>query len=104
MAIFSTLSAISGASIILKLFAEWKYDEDNCWNECVCGDKTNVTKHADENNDGKCDACAYPVSKPSDSPQTSDNSNMVLWFSLLMLSALGVIATIIIGKKRYSVK
>ena len=83
---------------------EWKYDEDSCWNECVCGDKANVTKHADENNDGKCDTCAYPVSKPSDSPQTGDNSNMVLWFSLLMLSALGVVATIIIGKKRYSVK
>ena len=83
---------------------EWKYDEDSCWNECVCGDKANVTKHADANNDGKCDACAYPVSKPSDSPQTGDSSNMVLWFSLLMLSALGVVATIIIGKKRYSVK
>ena len=83
---------------------EWKSDKDSCWNECVCGDKANITTHADENKDGKCDVCAYAVDKPSDSPQTGDNSNMVLWISLLMLSALGVVATTIIGKKRYPVK
>ena len=37
-------------------------------------------------------------------PQTGDNSHMVLWLSLLMLSTLGVAATIITGKKKYSVK
>ena len=37
-------------------------------------------------------------------PQTGDNSHMVLWLSLLMLSTLGVAATIITGKKEYSAK
>lgn len=83
---------------------EWKYDKDSCWKECVCGDKADIATHADEDKDGKCDVCAYAVGKPSDIPQTGDNSNMVLWISLLMLSALGVVATIIIGKKRSSVK
>ena len=86
---------------------EWKSDKDNHWNECTCGDKANTAAHKDENSDGKCDVCEYNVgvpSQPGDNPQTGDNSNMILWISLLMLSALGVVATTIIGKKRYSVK
>ncbi len=86
---------------------EWKSDKDNHWNECACGDKANSAAHKDENSDGKCDVCEYNVgvpSQPGDNPQTGDNSNMILWISLLMISALGVVATTIIGKKRYSVK
>ena len=92
---------------------EWKSDKDNHWNECACGDKANSAAHKDENSDGKCDVCQYNVGtpggstgddKPSDNPQTGDNSNMVLWISLLMISALGVVATTILGKKKYSVK
>ena len=92
---------------------EWKSDKDNHWNECACGDKANSAAHKDENKDGKCDVCQYNVGtpggstgddKPSDNPQTGDNSNMILWISLLMISALGVVATTILGKKKYSVK
>ena len=92
---------------------EWKSDKDNHWNECACGDKANSAAHKDENSDGKCDVCEYNVGtpggstgddKPSDNPQTGDNSNMILWISLLMLSALGIVATTVIGKKKYSVK
>ena len=92
---------------------EWKSDKDNHWNECACGDKANSAAHKDENKDGKCDVCQYNVGtpggstdddKPSDNPQTGDNSNMILWISLLMISALGVVATTIIGKRKYSVK
>ena len=92
---------------------DWKSDKDNHWNECACGDKANSAAHKDENKDGKCDVCQYNVGtpggstgddKPSDNPQTGDNSNMILWISLLMISALGVVATTILGKKKYSVK
>ena len=88
---------------------EWKSDKDNHWNECACGDKANSAAHKDENSDGKCDVCEYNVGtpggdKPNDNPQTGDNSNMILWISLLMLSALGIVATTVIGKKKYSVK
>ncbi len=87
---------------------EWKSDKDNHWNECACGDKANSAAHKDENSDGKCDVCQYNVGTPGgstgDNPQTGDNSNMILWISLLMISALGVVATTILGKKKYSVK
>ena len=76
---------------------EWKSDKDNHWNECTCGDKANTAAHKDANADGKCDVCEYNVGVPS---QPGDNSNMILWISLLMLSTLGVVATTIIGKKR----
>ena len=41
--------------------------------------------------------------KPSDpdSPQTGDNSMMHLWIILLCVSGLGVIATTVLGKKRF---
>ena len=88
--------------------ATWESDKDNHWNKCACGDEANTAAHKDANNDGKCDVCEYNVGAPkfstSDNPQTGDNSNIILWISLLMLSALGVVATTILGKKKYSVK
>lgn len=39
--------------------------------------------------------------KPSDSPQTGDNSMMYLWIILLCVSGLGVVATTVLGKKRF---
>ncbi len=104
---------------------DWKSDKDNHWNECACGDKANTAAHTDANSDGKCDTCEYNVgtttinpdnkpsndttkpedtNKPSDdvqSPQTGDNSMMYLWIILLCVSGLGVIATTVLGKKRF---
>ena len=83
--------------------ADWKSDKDNHWNECACGDKANTAAHADANSDGKCDVCEYNVGLPTnpDSPQTGDNSMMHLWIILLCVSGLGVIATTVLGKKRF---
>lgn len=40
--------------------SEWKYDEETHWNECECGEKTNVIKHVFDNNcDTKCNVCEY---------------------------------------------
>ena len=82
---------------------DWKSDKDNHWNECACGDKANTAAHKDENTDGKCDVCEYNVGLPTnpDSPQTGDNSMMYLWIILLCVSGLGVIATTVLGKKRF---
>lgn len=88
---------------------DWKSDANNHWNECACGDKANIAAHKDENTDSKCDVCAYNVgvpttptepSKPSDNPQTGDNSMMWLWIALLFVSGFGVVATTVLGKKR----
>ena len=82
---------------------DWKSDKDNHWNECACGDKANTAAHADANSDGKCDVCEYNVGLPTnpDSPQTGDNSMIYLWIILLCVSGLGVIATTVLGKKRF---
>ena len=34
------------------------------------------------------------------SPQTGDNSNMILWISLLIVSAFGLAGTSVLGKKK----
>ena len=34
------------------------------------------------------------------SPETGDNSNIVLWFTLLLLSSIGILVAIIFGKKK----
>ena len=82
---------------------DWKSDKDNHWNECACGDKANTAAHTDANSDGKCDVCEYNVGLPTDpdNPQTGDNSMMYLWIILLCISGLGVIATTVLGKKRF---
>ena len=92
---------------------EWKSDEDNHWNECACGDKANTAAHKDENADGKCDVCAYNVglpttpndgNKPSDNPQTGDNTQLGLWIALLIVSSFGIVAITLFGKKKYSAR
>ena len=82
---------------------DWKSDKDNHWNECSCGDKANTAAHTDANSDGKCDVCEYNVGLPTDpdNPQTGNNSMMHLWIILLCVSGLGVIATTVLGKKRF---
>ena len=39
----------------------WVTDANEHWNKCECGDVANKAAHADENNDGKCDVCAYQM-------------------------------------------
>ena len=54
--------------------SEWKTDANEHWNECACGDKTNVGTHADSNNDGKCDTCEYQMSTTPDNPDNPNNT------------------------------
>ena len=84
-------------------------DKNGHWNECACGDKANVASHTDADTDGKCDVCQYNVGtpggstggdEPTNTPQTGDNSMIYLWVILLCVSALGIVATITISKKK----
>ena len=81
---------------------EWKSDKDNHWTECACGDKANTAAHSDTNKDGKCDTCGYNVGLSADpsTPQTGDNSMIALWIILLCVSALGIVATTVLNKKK----
>ena len=114
--------------------SDWKNDATNHWHECSCGDKADkaahdfkwvVDKEATATQKGskheECRVCGYKKAaveipatgtptepgKPtdSDSPQTGDNSNMILWIALLFISG-GVLTgvTVFDKRKRHSAK
>ena len=109
--------------------SEWKYNADNHWHECSCGDKADkaahdfkwvVDKEATATKKGskheECKVCGYKKAaveipatgtptepgKPTgpDSPQTGDNSNMILWIALLFISGGAVIGITAYSKKK----
>ena len=108
--------------------SDWKNDATNHWHECSCGDKADkaahdfkwvVDKEATATQKGskheECRVCGYKKAaveipatgtptepgKPtdSDSPQTGDNSNMILWIALLFISGGAVIGITAYSKK-----
>jgi hypothetical protein len=56
--------------------SDWKFDADNHWNECECGDKANVAPHADTNNDEKCDVCSYAIPKAEENDPSAPTPNL----------------------------
>ncbi len=109
--------------------SDWKNDATNHWHECSCGDKADkaahdfkwvVDKEATATQKGskheECRGCGYKKAaveipatgtptepgKPtdSDSLQTGDNSNMILWIALLFVSGGVVIGIIVYSKKK----
>ena len=109
--------------------SDWKNDATNHWHECSCGDKADkaahdfkwvVDKEATATQKGskheECRVCGYKKAaveipatgtptepgKPtdSDSPQTGDNSNMILWIALLFVSGGIVIGITVYSKKK----
>ena len=124
-----TISATGGGEHTHSYGSEWKNDADNHWHECSCGDKADkaahdfkwvVDKEATATQKGskheECRVCGYKKAaveipatgtptepgKPtdSDSPQTGDNSNMILWIALLFVSGGVVIGIIVYSKKK----
>lgn len=95
-------------------------DDDDCTTavKCtVCGKETVAAKEAHtytDNKDTTCDneGCKHTRkvedagSKPgtNGSPQTGDNSNITLWIALLVVSAIGMAAVVVFGKKRFATK
>lgn len=129
-----TIPATGGGEHTHSYGSEWKNDADNHWHECSCGDKADkaahdfkwvVDKEATATQKGskheECRVCGYKKAaveipatgtptepgKPTgpDSPQTGDNSNMILWIALLFISG-GVLTgvTVFDKRKRHSVK
>ena len=108
-------------------YGEWvNTDAENHWKECACGNKIEtaahtygdwtVTKESTTTEKGSkeknCPICGHKVTEElplaestntntdTNSPQTGDNSNLALWFVLLMISALGLVSTVVFKKKR----
>ena len=129
-----TIPATGGGEHTHSYGSDWKNDADNHWHECSCGDKADkaahdfkwvVDKEATATQKGskheECKVCGYKKAaveipatgtptepgKPTgpDSPQTGDNSNMILWIALLFISG-GVLTgvTVFDKRKRHSVK
>ena len=124
-----TIPATGGGEHTHSYGSDWKYDADNHWHECSCGDKADkaahdfkwvVDKEATATQKGskheECKVCGYKKAaveipatgtptepgKPtdSDSPQTGDNSNMILWIALLFVSGGVVIGITVYSKKK----
>ena len=124
-----TIPATGGGEHTHSYGSEWKYNADNHWHECSCGDKADkaahdfkwvVDKEATATQKGskheECRVCGYKKAaveipatgtptepgKPtdSDSPQTGDNSNMILWIALLFVSGGVVIGITVYSKKK----
>ena len=124
-----TIPATGGGEHTHSYGSEWKYDADNHWHECSCGDKADkaahdfkwvVDKEATATQKGskheECKVCGYKKAaveipatgtptepgKPTgpDSPQTGDNSNMILWIALLFISGGAVIGITVYSKKK----
>ena len=124
-----TIPATGGGEHTHSYGSEWKNDATNHWHECSCGDKADkaahdfkwvVDKEATATQKGskheECKVCGYKKAaveipatgtptepgKPtdSDSPQTGDNSNMILWIALLFVSGGAVIGITVYSKKK----
>ena len=124
-----TIPATGGGEHTHSYGSEWKYDADNHWHECSCGDKADkaahdfkwiVDKEATATQNGskheECKVCGYKKAaveipatgtptepgKPTDpdSSQTGDNSNMLLWIALLFISGGAVIGITVYSKKK----
>ena len=124
-----TIPATGGGEHTHSYGSEWKYDADNHWHECSCGDKADkaahdfkwiVDKEATATQNGskheECKICGckkaaveIPATgtptdsgKPTDpdSSQTGDNSNMLLWIALLFISGGAVIGITVYSKKK----
>lgn len=106
-------------------YGEWvNTDTENHWKECACGNKIEtaahtygdwtVTKESTTTEKGSkektCSVCGHKVTeelplaeatdKEPSSPQTGDNSNLLLWFVLLAISACGIVVLPLVNKKR----
>ncbi len=108
---------------------DWKSDADNHWHECSCGIIADKAAHDMETKNAKdatatekgytgdkvCKVCGYTVkgeaipavgttkpdgNKDVTSPQTGDNSNMVIWLAVLFVSFGGVVGCTVYGRRR----
>ena len=58
------------------------------------------SKNSDSKNSDSAGTGTNGTAKPTDIPKTGDNSNLTLWFALLIVSGGAVIATAVISSKK----
>ena len=98
---------------------DWQHDETGHWNTCECGEKLNETAHTFEwvtdkeataaeagSKHEECTVCGYAkaaVEIPATgdkSPQTGDNSNMMLWIAVMLAAGTALTGTVLYSRKR----
>lgn len=100
--------------------ASWEKDATGHWHKCNtagCTEKNAFAVHtpdraaATETDPVKCSVCAYNVglpttpddgNKPSDNPQTGDNTQLGLWFALMLISVCGLVVVPFLGTQKKS--
>ena len=102
---------------------DWKYDANEHWKICACGEKLNEAAHIFEwvtdkkatateagSKHEECTACGYakaaveiPATGNSTSPETGDNSNIVLWIAFMLAAGITLTGAVLYSrKKKYS--
>ena len=78
---------------------DWKYDEDQHWHECDCGEKEDLADHIFNN--GKCIVCqkADP-NYDSTSPGTGDEAALLPYALIALMSLFGIAWITISAKKK----
>lgn len=99
---------------------DWQHDENNHWKLCVCGEKLDDAAHTFEwvtdkeatateagSKHEECTVCGYakaaveiPATGDTDSPETGDNRNILLWAALLFVSGAGLFGATAYNRKR----
>ena len=98
--------------------ASWEKDATGHWHKCNtagCTEKNAFAVHAPDRAEAtetdpvKCSVCAYHVglpttpddgNKPSDNPQTGDNTQLGLWFALMLISVCGLVVVPFLGTQK----
>ena len=103
-------TAVSGSTVItlkadyLKTLSVGTHKLTVVYTDGECSANFEVKKAASEqakpSEGDKSDTTTPPGGKDTTSPQTGDNSNLALWFALMLASILGVGATLLYGRKR----
>lgn len=99
---------------------DWKYDANEHWKICACGEKLNEAAHIFEwvtdkkatateagSKHEECTVCGYakaaveiPATGNSTSPETGDNSNMMLWIAVMLAAGTALTGTVLYSRKR----
>ena len=98
---------------------DWQHDETGHWNTCECGEKLNEAAHTFEwiidkeatateagSKHEECTVCGYAkatVEIPATgdkSPQTGDDSNVMLWIAVMLAAGIALTGTVLYNHKR----
>lgn len=98
----------------------WHSDTTNHWNTCECGEKLNEAAHTFEwvidkeatateagSKHEECTVCGYakaaveiPATGDTTSAATGDDSNIVIWFAVMLAAGTAMTGTILYSRKR----